>query len=373
MNAKLTDTDPLFAINELARQVATSIGEIKGEVMIDDRLFARSRSSGSGPEIVCPILVNDNVIDIIITPGDKEGAPASVKMRPETAYIQMDADVRTGKEKSPPTITLEATGATHFLVRGQVPAKAEPFVRIVPVDEPVLWARALFIGALRRKGVKVSASLHRPRRFDLPARDATNLTKIAEYRSEPLSDALKVTLKVSHNLYASTLPVLVGLRNGNGTPDGGLRRQAKLLKGFGIDPFTVSFAGGAGGAQADSTTPRATVQLIGAMAKHTAASDYFAALPVLGVDGTLAEAVAKDSPARGKVRAKTGTLAWVDVQNDRLLLRSKALAGELETAAGTKLHFAMFLNDVPLPSGASASDQGKVLGRICEVIHKHGP
>jgi len=236
-----------------------------------------------------------------------------------------------------------------------------------------LWARALFIDALRKAGVKVTTSLHRPRRFDLPARDATNLTKIAEYRSEPLSDVLKVTLKVSHNLYASTLPVLTGLRNGSGAPDAGLRRQAKLLKGFGIDPLTVSFAGGAGGAQADSVTPRATVSLLQSMSKHPAASDYFDALPILGVDGTLADSVGKDSPARGKARAKTGTLAWIDVQNDRVLLRSKALAGDLETRTGTKLYFAMFLNDMPLPSGASAADQGKALGKICEVIHKHGP
>jgi D-alanyl-D-alanine carboxypeptidase/D-alanyl-D-alanine-endopeptidase (penicillin-binding protein 4) len=109
------------------------------------------------------------------------------------------------------------------------------------------------------------------------------------------------------------------------------------------------------------------------MAKHPVAPEYFDALPILGVDGTLADAVSKDSPARGKVRAKTGTLSWYDVQNERPLLRSKALAGELETAKGTKLYFAMFLNDVPLPPTGTAAQQGKVLGKICEIIHQHGP
>jgi serine-type D-Ala-D-Ala carboxypeptidase/endopeptidase (penicillin-binding protein 4) len=352
MDAQLTDSDPLYALN--------------------DRLFARTRSSGSGPEIVAPILVNDNVADVIVTPGAKEGDPATVKVRPETAYLQVDADVRTEKAGSSPTITIESTTVGQFMVRGRVPAGGPPVVRIYLVEDPNLWARALFIEALRRHGVKVAASLYRPRRADLPGREA-RLPRVAEYKSEPLAETVKVTLKVSHNLYASTLPVLVGAKHGTPTAEGGLRRQARLLRGLGVEPGAVSFAGGAGGANADSVTPRATVGLLRAMAKHPAGKEYFDALPVLGVDGTLAESVAKDSPARGKVRAKTGTLAWYDAQNERTLLRSKALAGELETAKGTKLYMAMFLNDLPLPEGKSASDVGKVLGKLCEVIHQHGP
>lgn len=372
MNAKLTDSDPLHALDELARQVSTGIKEVRGEIVIDDRLFPRARSSGSGPEIVSPIVVNDNVVDIVITPGAKDGDPAAVKIRPETAYVQMDADVRTGAKDSQTTVTIEATASGQFSVRGQVPAGGEPVVRIYAVDEPVLWGRALFIEALRRKGVKVTASLHRPRRLDLPGR-GDRLPRVAEYKSEPLAETIRVTLKVSHNLYASTLPVLVGLRHGTGSGEIGLRQQAKLLRGFGVDPEAVSFAGGAGGAQADSVTPRATVGLLRAMSKHPAATEYFDALPILGVDGTLADAVGKGSPARGKVRAKTGTLVWYDVQNERTLMRSKALAGELETAQGTKLYFAMFLNDVPLPPTGTAMQQGKVLGKVCEVLHKYGP
>ena len=372
MNAKVTNTDPLYALNELAKQVANGISEVKGEVLIDDRLFLRTRSSGSGPEIVCPILVNDNVVDVIVTPGEKTETPAVVKMRPETAYLQMDADVRTAKESSAASIFVEATGTGRFMVRGTIPLRSAPVVRIYTVDEPMLFARALFIEALRKHGVKVATSLHRPRRFDLPAKDAMGLVRIGEYHSEPLADTLKVTLKVSHNLYASTLPVLVGSKRGDGTAEAGLRQQGKMLKGFGVDPERVSFAGGAGGAQADAATPRATVGLLQAMSKHPAAKEYFDALPVLGIDGTLAEAVAKDSPARGKARAKTGTLSWYDYQNERMLLRSKALAGEIETAKGTKLYFAIFLNDMPLPRNMTAGDQGKVLGKICEIVYKHG-
>ena len=205
----------------------------------------------------------------------------------------------------------------QYAMRGSIEVNSCPAVRIIPVEDPTSFARALFIEALRRHGVRVEAALYHARRNNLPPKKAKGLVRVAEYRSEPLADAIKVTLKVSHNLYASTLPVLVGLKHGDGSVAEGLRHQAMMLKSFGIDPKLVSFASGAGGARSDSTTPRVTVALLQAMAKQPAASDYFDALPILGVDGTLAESVATDSPARGKAHAKTGTLAWYDVQNEQ--------------------------------------------------------
>lgn len=369
--ATLTDSDPLAGLKELAQQVSKAgIKEVTGEVLVDDRLFARTRSSGSGPEVVSPVLINDNCVDVIVTPGRSAGDPAMITLRPETALIQMDGDVRT-TSGGVTRVTIESMGSGQFSVRGVIPIGAKPAVRIFPVDDPSLFARALFIESLRSSGVRVNATIHRPRRAELPAMDA-KLPQVAERKSEPLSEAIAVTLKVSHNLYASTLPVLVGTKHGRGTAEAGLQRQAKVLQGLGVSPDQVSFAGGAGGANADSVTARATVSLLRGMAKHSAANVYFEGLPVLGVDGTLAEAVGKDSPARGKVKAKTGTLVWVDSQNERMLLRSKALAGQLETARGTKLYFAMFVNDLPLKPKQTASDIGKVLGKLCEVIHQHG-
>src|SRR5262249_30909193 len=135
----------------------------------------------------------------------------------------------------------------------------------------------------------------------------------------------------------------------------------------------ISFAGGAGGANADAITPRAAVQLLDAMGKRPEATAFFDGLPVLGVDGTLADVVAKDSPARGKVAAKTRTLSWHDAMSDRTLVRSKALAGVMETAKGTRLYFAMFVNDVPLPRLVTTQREGRTLGKLCETVYQHGP
>jgi D-alanyl-D-alanine carboxypeptidase/D-alanyl-D-alanine-endopeptidase (penicillin-binding protein 4) len=251
---------------------------------------------------------------------------------------------------------------------------AKPQLRSHPVDDPARFARTLFIEALRREGVAVVASPLREPRAELPGRDSYGkLTRVAVFVSQPFSEVVKVTLKVSHNLYASTMPLLVAAKHGERTLAAGLHRQRAFLRELGADLDSVSFAGGAGGDRADATTPRATVSLQRELAKRPEWTAIEAGLPILGVDGTLASAVGRDSPAAGHVRAKTGTLWYEDVMNERALLRSKAVAGTMTTAHGTTLIFAMFINDVPLPRGVTPSREGKVLGRLCELVYEHGP
>ncbi len=373
--AELTDTDPLAGLNSLAKQVKDSgITQVDGDVLVDDRLFARTRSSGSGPDAVSPVVVNDNVVDVVVTPGAKEGDPAKVTTRPETAFFNVDAVVGTGGAKSSADLHLVPIGSNQFAVRGKVPAGGKPVVRIYGVDDPTAFARALFVEALRRNGVRAQCAVLRSNGGALPAKNEYDkLPKVAKLTSAPFKDTLTVTLKVSHNLYASTLPCLVAASKGQTTAEAGLREQRKILEKLGVDVGAVSFGGGAGGAPADYVTARATVQLLQGMAKRAEWDAYKAALPILGVDGTLAETVKPDSPARGKVFAKTGTLVWPDAVNDRSLLKSKALAGTMTTKNGTALHFCMIVNNVPLPAGETPAREGKVLGRLCEMLYEYGP
>jgi D-alanyl-D-alanine carboxypeptidase/D-alanyl-D-alanine-endopeptidase (penicillin-binding protein 4) len=374
-DAELTDTDPLAGLNDLAKQVrAAGVTRVDGEVLVDDRLFARTRGTGSGPDAVSPIMVNDNVVDVLVTPGENEGDPARVTTRPASGFYTADALVTTAAEKAAPEVTVLAVGPNQFAVRGKVPKGGKPLVRVYAVDDPALFARALFVEALRRNGVQAQCAVPRPAHTDLPPKGAcADLPKVAGFTSAPFRDELAVTLKVSHNLYASTLPCLVAAAKDRTTAEAGLRLQRGVLRDLGVDTNAVSFGGGAGGAAADCVSARATVQLLQGMAKRPEWDAYRAALPVLGVDGTLADVVAADSPARGKVSAKTGTLIWYDAANERFLLKSKALAGTVTTRGGATLHFCAMVNNVPLPEGVTAAREGKVLGKLAELLYEHGP
>ncbi|MCI0463828.1 MAG: D-alanyl-D-alanine carboxypeptidase/D-alanyl-D-alanine-endopeptidase [Gemmataceae bacterium] len=374
--AQLTDTDPLLGLKMLARQVAAGgIKHVEGEVLIDDRLFERIQSTGSGPRAVSPIVVNDNLVDVLITPAAKAGELATVKMRPETSYVRMDAFVKTVAAGQPTKIEVKSEGGERFSVRGQIAVTSRPQVRIYGVEDPAAFARCLFIETLRREGITVAANPLQAPRAELPEKQSYGKReRVALFRSAPLSEVAKVTLKVSHNLYASTLPMLVAAQNGQRTLADGLRRQRQFLAKQGVDVSTISFGGGAGGAGADHVTPRATVELLRALARRPDWKRFEAALPVLGVDGTLVDVVGPNSPARGSVKAKTGTYFWIDLLNGgRTLLTSKALAGTMRTARGRELVFAMFVNNVPLPPGVTAQREGRVLGQLCEIIHQHAP
>lgn len=374
LNAELTDTDPLAGLDELAKQIkALGIKRIDGEVLIDDRLFARTRSSGSGPDVVSPVCINDNVIDVIVEPAAEPGQPAKVRTRPESTFYQIDALVNTVGEKGNTDIQLHAVGTNQYAIRGRIPKGSKPQVRIIAVDDPALFARALFIESLRRHGVQANAPIARPVNNVLPDRGTYDrLPKLATLISPPFHEALAVTLKVSHNLYASMFPCLIAASQGMMTAEQGLRLERRVLKDLGVDVNAVSFGGGAGGAAADHITARAAVQLLTGLSQREEWPVYKRCLPVLGSDGTLAD-IGKESPAAGKVFAKTGTLYWYDAVNDRTLLRSKALAGTMTTKSGTPLHFALIVNNVPLPKGVTTLREGRLLGRLCELLYDHGP
>jgi serine-type D-Ala-D-Ala carboxypeptidase/endopeptidase (penicillin-binding protein 4) len=373
--AEVTDTDPLAGLKDLARQVkASGIRKVEGDVLVDARYFPQALGTGTGPILLTPICVNDNLLDVRITPGAKVGDQAKIKVRPRTGFLQVDARAETVDRGEKPMVVVGRVGVGRYVVRGRVPVNSRPLLCACAVDDPAGFARALFIDALRREGVEVRASALRVPAAELPEKGSRRgLTRVALYTSPPFSEVVRVTLKVSHNLYASTLPLLLAVKEGKQTLPEGMRLEGRVLADLGVDVKTISLESGAGGGNGDRVTPRATVQLLLAMSKRPEYAVFKDALPVLGVDGTLAEAVGPDSPARGKVWAKTGTYDDADLINRRELLRSKTLAGVMTTAKGRSLAFALFVNDVPLPRGTGPAREGKVLGQLCEIIYRHAP
>jgi len=379
LRSEIVGTNPLAGLDHLARDVeAAGIHEIAGEVIVDDRLFAPAFSTGSGPSRVSPIVINDNVIDILARPAGKAGEAATVTILPATQFVTIDAAVETVEAGKPAALSVERVGPRRFSVRGQLPVGHPQVVKVGEIEQPGSFARALLIEALRRHGVRVAVSpLGENDTARLyPRGEVLKLPKVAEYTSPPFSEYARVILKVSHNLYASTLPLLIAAHHGERTLEQGLKREGGILKSLGLEPGTVSFGGGAGGSRSDMATPRATVALLRAMVPRPEFASYDAALPVLGRDGTLAKSVAAESPARGHAHAKTGTFFVENELDGTTVLTSKALAGYLETASGRSLVFAAFVNNVPLDApkpdrtiSDATAQAGRLLGKLCEALY----
>jgi len=368
--ATITAPNPLDGLDEIARQIAAAgIRRVEGDVLIDDRLFDSTESSGSGPERVTPVKINDNLIDVVVTP-TQTGDPAKVEWRPHTAAYQIDGQVATVAEGREARVVVRRAGAGRLEVAGQIPVGHDPLLRVHEVPDPTNFARTLLIEALERAGVSVAAwALAQQPSATLPRSDEySGLAQVAVLRSPPFAESARLVLKVSHNLHASTLPLLVAVQAGERRLADGLRLESEFLARAGVDPATISFGGGAGGSRSDYVTPRATVALLRYMAGRDDFEFYRDALPVLGVDGTLADVVDADSPARGRVRAKTGTLLWGNGLSGGYLMTSKALAGYIDSASGRKLAFAAFLNNVHLEQSSQTAEAGRTLGQLCEIL-----
>ncbi len=369
--ARLTAEDPLAGLDSLAQQIRDAgIRRVAGEILIDERMFQPAASTGSGPGRVTPAILNDNLLDILITPGER-GQLATVVTRPDLSLVRVDALVDTVDADGEIEVRQFWGGPGRVVVRGQIPAGRAPLVRVLEWNDSEFMLRGALIDALRRNDVVVDASPFVPAASaGLPSPEwYGSAPRVAVLESPPFSEHARLILKVSHNLHASTLPLLLASRRGQQTLAEGLRIEGDLLARMGVDRDTISFGGGAGGDRSDYVTPRATLQLLKSLSVRSDFDRFRNCLPILGVDGTLAT-IGVDSPARGKVFAKTGTYTRDNLLNDRVLLTAKGLAGYIDAQSGRQLAFAIFVNMTHLPDPEASVREGQALGRLAEIFQQ---
>ena len=92
----------------------------------------------------------------------------------------------------------------------------------------------------------------------------------------------------------------------------------------------------------DRFTPQAATDLLRYWLDQPQAKTFRLMLPELGVNGSLGYDC-KDCPARGKVFAKTGTVALPDFVNGRLI-QAESLGGYLQTEPGSFHVFYLVVN-----------------------------
>ncbi|SAL13615.1 D-alanyl-D-alanine carboxypeptidase DacC precursor [Caballeronia terrestris] len=381
-NAQLTTPDPLAGYDALAAQVASSgIRRVAGEVVIDDRLFQPFNFRGEFD--VRPVFVNDDIVDVII------GADASVDWRPKSAALSVLSGLQAGGQGSALDIELapeppNCIGTPNCVgrVTGNLPAgfvppltNAYPLIRTFRITEPSNYARTVFIEALARAGVTVTAANVEPNPVQLlPAQNSyVPSTQVAQLVSQPYGDYAKLIDKVSYNIGADMSLMLFGLAaDGSTTVAGALAAEQNALSTqFQIPAADLHFIDGSGGGETTATGQAVTTLLTG-MTKRAAFPSYFDSLPVLAVDGSLSfvtdfEADPTLAPARGQVHAKTGTY----VGGPPLTLKGQALAGYLDAKSGRRLVFFLAVNGVPITSIndvlAVFQDQGTIAAMLWKL------
>jgi PBP4 family serine-type D-alanyl-D-alanine carboxypeptidase len=381
-NGRALPGDPLAVIKELAGKIsAKGIKKIDGRLLIDTTLFPDGGREGGTDVVMSSIMVNDNVIDLVVRPGVKSGEATILGYSPHTSYVNFVNHITTGTQDSKPNlespeVESNEDGSIVVTLTGSLPAGIAPQTAAFAVPSPSAFASTVLGEALVASGVQFKfkkGAATPPPDFVAYSKLYAPENMVAEHVSAPLSEEIKVTLKVSQNLHAGMGPYLLGTLVAKDTKNplaAGFRVEREFLQSANLDLSGASQGDGAGGDWADLFSPDFMVDYL---TYWTTRPDYqvlLRAMPVLGKDGTLA-AIQKDSAGAGHVFAKTGTFNSEDRLNGKGMLNAKGLAGYVTTKSGERLVFAAYVNHVALPDDPEAAQRvaGQALGEIAAAAY----
>jgi D-alanyl-D-alanine carboxypeptidase/D-alanyl-D-alanine-endopeptidase (penicillin-binding protein 4) len=371
--------DPLVVMHEFARQIsAKGIKRIKGRVLVDATLFPEgSRELGTGV-VLSPIVVDDNVVDVVVGPGSAENSPVLLKIAPQTAYITIINQATTGKAGSKTSLDykdekLNGDGSRSVTLAGSIALDAKPTMESYAVPEPSRFAATVLMEALKEQGIRLGpAAVSEQIDFKSLAANYTAEKVVAEHVSPPLKEEVKITLKVSQNLHASSTPFLLGslvAHKSSEIDQAGFDTENEFLTKAGLDLSGAAQGDGAGGNA--FFTPDFMVHYLRYMSTVKDYNIFYRALPILGKDGTLFK-IQVNAAAAGHVHAKTGTYDVYDALNKKLMITGKGLAGYMDTVSGQHLIFALYVNMVQVSMDDPEATQkiaGEALGEIAAAAY----
>lgn len=318
---------------------------------------------------VSALTAEDNTLDLVFKPGPRVGTPCLIETKPSCDSVRFENLTHTVTNGGTRRIEVSrAPGSNVVRVTGSLPLGGKELAEAVTVPRPALLFLHLLKSELKKRGVVVTGRVRAvdAREREMKPLDPAGLVEIAHAESRPMEELVLRMMKPSQNLYAQLLFLQAGeARRTPSNPDVtsedlGLEALHAFVDGLKIPSSEVLLEEGSGLSRGALVTPHAIVALLQAMDRHPQAAAFRASLPVAGVDGTLKQRM-KNTPASGVLRAKTGTLRYVNT-----------LSGYTTTAAGERVAFSILLNNYR-PSGAlSGRDEVDAIALLLTSLAKRG-
>jgi D-alanyl-D-alanine carboxypeptidase/D-alanyl-D-alanine-endopeptidase (penicillin-binding protein 4) len=336
---------------------------------------------------VSALTVYDNKLKVTVTAGPILGSPATASFDPPIHFpnppmdiFDLEQSVTTVAAKSPASVGIERLpGSNTLRIFGTV-AIGAPYTDDLAIPDPALYAAATLSSLLQARGIQIDrravslvhrldtaqsfqqqvreplprlaslAHLPEPRVFSPTLCEGCRV--LATHTSPPLLEDVTVTLKVSQNLHAELLLHHLGEAFAD---DGSIAQGVRVVRQFALDagvlPSDLILFDGSGLSGHDLVTPRALTQLLAFAARQPWFPSFKAALPLGGVDGSLAARF--QGRLQSRVFAKTGTLG-----------ESRALSGYITADSGATLIFSILVDNHPPASTADRTATDKIVDII---------
>ena len=198
--------------------------------------------------------------------------------------------------------------------------------------------RHAFLAALREalsdRGISIDSSGFGARAAAIDGNPEPTGVHLFSWRSDSLGLILKAFEKPSQNQIGEVLLRSIGLVGGGiGTPEEGARIVGDALRAWGAAPDGFRVRDGSGLSRHDVVSPETILHVLDAMRRSPNYAVFREALPIAGVDGTIAGRM-RGTAAAGNVRAKTGSLDMV-----------RSLSGYVTSADARLLMFSILCNN----------------------------
>ena len=82
-------------------------------MIVDASLFREGARELGTRIVMSPLVINDNVIDIVVTPGARAGDAATVKVMPRTSYLTVSANLTTVDSGTPAAVRTVEDSTDH--------------------------------------------------------------------------------------------------------------------------------------------------------------------------------------------------------------------------------------------------------------------
>lgn len=370
--------DRLEPVRRLARQVKdTGIRRIRGDLVGDDSRYvwqpyprgwsyADTLYDYGSP--VSALVFNDNLIEVRVTPGPAH-APARLRVVPPLIFYDV-----ANRTSTPPGRYVNRRLAARWgeqpgevVITGQIPLQSRGRTFRLAAADPARYAALALRAALEGMGIEIDGDVRAHHLLPERLPSLRSLAKsqsrkvhdpLAEAPSASLRELIQVVNKDSVNLHAEMLMREVALQESRvGSQEAAVANLQRFLAEAGLRTGEFILRDGSGLSRHNLIAPSATVRLLEYMWNSSDREAYLASLPVAGRDGTLDWRFQR-SPARGRIRAKTGSMSHV-----------LTLSGYAVRRDGRTYAFSIFANNFGL---ASSSTQ-QLVDRVAEALISPNP
>jgi D-alanyl-D-alanine carboxypeptidase/D-alanyl-D-alanine-endopeptidase (penicillin-binding protein 4) len=286
--------------------------------------------------------LDENRMAVTVAPGPTAGAPARLSVVPDASYRPLANRAVTGAVGASQLLWPEQRpGEPYLTVAGTIPVGASPAQLNISAGNPTFWFASVLRSRLQQHGIEVTGDA-----WDIddvrPPPERAAATLLFTHRSRALSDIVQPLLKESINLYAEAVMRLNAAPGVLPTNDAALEGFRRRLESWGVPADAQQVIDGSGLSRRNAMSAEAVLTVLRHMQDPTLGAPFVSALPIAGVDGSLANRM-RDTPAAGNVRAKTGTMSNI-----------RSLAGYVTTRDGERLAFVAMVNNFE-GSGADAN------------------